>query len=499
MGRWLLPTAQQRWRFPPSEQQRGIIAAELDGPQPSAVVVGIPMASSITTEDLKAFTTAWQRAADDPVVRRAARLWQDRVARLTPEAPLRVLMLLSQRPGQTGSGVYLREVVGELQRAGHQVTVLAGAYHPIRGDEVGGLPDDHVHTLLFSEDEANPQGDVPFPISGMSLQMPYPSRPFRDLTEAQLNTYLRAFYGKIRRLALDFRPDLIHVNHLWLLNPIARLAAPWLPIVTTVHGTAYKLLLDAPRFGPLVRPGVQSVERVMPISPRTGEQAVQAFGVEASRVRVIGNGYNHRLFRLQSVDRAALFAHYRIRLPNPKARIVLCVSKFADYKGLPYLIRAAAHYHRAFPEPVATLIVGEGPPEARARLEALVHRLGLEGEVLLPGKARYEDVSRLMNVADLFVLPSVEEPFGLVLIEALASGLRVIATDRGGPPTFVPAELRAAGLAELVRPIAVDARGKPLPQDEEPFSRELAEAVLRMLHRPVTMAERRRIADAVAD
>ncbi|RMF38100.1 MAG: glycosyltransferase, partial [Chloroflexi bacterium] len=163
------------------------------------------------------------------------------------------------------------------------------------------------------------------------------------------------------------------------------------------------------------------------------------------------------------------------------------------------LIRAAAHYHRAFPEPVATLIVGEGPPEARARLEALVQQLGLEGEVLLPGKARYEDVSRLMNVADLFVLPSVEEPFGLVLIEALASGLRVIATDRGGPPTFVPAELRAAGLAELVRPIAVDARGKPLPQDETPFSRELAEAVLRMLHRPVTMAERRRIAAAVAD
>ncbi len=407
-------------------------------------------------------------------------------------------MLLSQRPGQTGSGVYLREVVRELRQAGHDVTVLAGAYQPIRGHEVGGLPDARTYTVLFSQDEDNPTGDVPSRISGMSIQMPYPTRPFRKLTEAQLNTYLQAFYREIRRLALDFRPDVVHVNHLWLLNAITRLAAPWLPIATTVHGTAYKLLMDAPCFGPLIRPGVQSVERVMPISPRTGEQAVNAFGVEESRIRVIGNGYNHRLFRIQTVDRQALFERYAIRLPAPEARIVLCVSKFAEYKGLPYLIRAAGYYHHVFDEPVATLIVGEGPAEERRKLEALVLELGLTGQVLLPGKARYEDVSQFMNLADVFVLPSVEEPFGLVLLEAMASGARVIATDRGGPPTFIPQSLLAAGLAELVQPIQVDENGRPLLQDAELFSRELAAAILRMLRRPFTAEDRRRIAASVA-
>lgn len=456
------------------------------------------MTTSITVHDLHNFDHALRWAEDGPVARESAEAWKTRVERLDLDAPLRVLMLLSQRPGQTGSGVYLQEVVGELQRAGHQIAALAGAYQPIHGREVGGLPDNQTHTLLFSRDEDHPTGDVPFRISGMSIQMPYPTRPFRDLTETQLNTYLRAFYGKIRRLALGFQPDVVHINHLWLLNAITRLAAPWLPIVTTVHGTAYKLLMDAPRFGELVRPAVQSVERVMPISPRTGEQAVSAFGVDECRIRVIGNGYNHRLFRIQEVDRLALFDRYGIRLPDPEARIVLCVGKFASYKGLPYLIRAAGHYHRALGEPVVTLIVGEGPAEERAKLEALVRELGLEGQVLLPGKAHYEDVGRFMNLADLFVLPSVEEPFGLVLIEAMASGARVIATDRGGPPTFVPHSLRAAGLADLVRPVQVNARGQPLVEDTEPFSQELATAILRMLRRPVAPEDRRRVAAAVA-
>ncbi len=410
--------------------------------------------------------------------------------------------MLSQQPSETGSGVYLREVVAELQKLGHRPYLLAAHYRPLSTIDFPGLANDQIYTMIFDNNENSASADISFPIPGMSLDMPYLHLPFRELSESNLNEYRNAWIAKIRSVAERVRPDVMHVNHLWLLPGIAREAVPGIPIVATSHGTDCKLLVDSPSFKPQVLPGVQSLDAVMPISSDTAEASVSDFGVAPGKVNLIGNGYNQDLFQVLPRDCGndilrGILARYK-DLP-PWNKLVLYVGKFAEFKGLPYLIRAAKMYNEKEQDGVLTLIVGEGSREVRASLERLVSDLGLSKKVLLPGKIPYHYVGPLMNRADVFVLPSIDEPFGLVLLEALACGLRCVAADRGGPKFFVPQALREKGLARLVRPLDLLETEHPDPNDEGRYAADLADAISEQLSCGQSEDERRFIAGTVWD
>ena len=428
--------------------------------------------------------------------------WSAEPTEFTAEQSLRVLIVLSQQPSETGSGVYLREVVTQLQKLGHKPYLLAAHYRPLSNADFPGLADDQIYTMIFDNNENSSSAEISFPIPGMSLDMPYLHLPFRELSEERLNEYCNAWINKIRSVVNEIRPHIIHVNHLWLLPGIARVAVPWIPIVATSHGTDHKLLIDSPKFESLVLPGVQSLDAVMPISSDTEDASVRDFGVAPDRVNLIGNGYNRDLFKVLPRDCGneilqGIFARYK-DLP-PWKKLVLYVGKFADFKGLPYLIRAAKTYSEIEQDGVLTLILGEGSRQVRANLETLVNDLGLSKKVLLPGKIPYHQVGPLMNRADVFVLPSINEPFGLVLLEALACGLRSVAADRGGPKFFVPKFLRDSGLATLVRPLNLLEVEHPNPADEDRYVADLAIAISKQLSFEQSEHERELIASTVSD
>ena len=102
-----------------------------------------------------------------------------------------------------------------------------------------------------------------------------------------------------------------------------------------------------------------------------------------------------------------------------------------------------------------------------------------------------------MNIADVFVLPSVSEPFGLVVLEALGCGCRVVSTKVGGPPFFIPADLRREGLAMLVEPIKLTEVGDVDTNDIQPFVSRLQGAISRMLKNDVPTKERSKISKTV--
>src|SRR6266567_1157536 len=218
--------------------------------------------------------------------------WLTETAEIMKDGSLRVLIVLSQQPSGTGSGIFLREVVDELQKLGHKPYLFAAHYRPLSG--------------------------IDFP----------------SLSEAMLNEYCDAWIAKLRTVVEKIRPHIIHVNHLWLLPGIARVAVPWIPIVATSHGTDYKLLVDAPKFASLVLPGVQHLDAVMPISSDTADASVTTFGVHSDKVHVIGNGYNEHLFRVLPQG-GSDHVHWKFLaqfqdLPSWN-KLVLYVGKFADY------------------------------------------------------------------------------------------------------------------------------------------------------------------------
>jgi len=158
-----------------------------------------------------------------------------------------------------------------------------------------------------------------------------------------------------------------------------------------------------------------------------------------------------------------------------RAKVILCVARLFHWKGQRELLQAAALVRRELPD-LQLLIVGAedavaGGPRYLEELRALVGKLDLSAHVRFLGKR--DDVARLMAAADLFCLPSFEEPFGLVYAEAMAMKRPVVGLDNGGTPEVVeqgetgllvrpgePGEIEelAASLARLLRDPALRTR-----------------------------------------
>lgn len=194
-----------------------------------------------------------------------------------------------------------------------------------------------------------------------------------------------------------------------------------------------------------------------------------------ARVRCVHNGVDLARFAPRQVPPTL-----RGRLALPAGvPLLVSVGRFVPYKGYHHLLEAARLVAQARPE-AHWLLVGDG--ELRGKLEAQCRGAGLESRVRFLGWR--EDVPDLLALSDLFVLPSLGEHFGRVLIEAMAAGRPVVATDAGGVPEIVrhgqtgllvpPGEARPlaeAVLALLGDPARAAAMGKAgLARAEQEFS-----------------------------
>ena len=131
---------------------------------------------------------------------------------------LRILHVLSQRPGRTGSGVTLDAVVRLAAAAGWQQSALVGVPADEAAPDVGGLPPGAVHRVTFAPAHGPAAPDLPFAVPGMSDVMPYPSAVWSTLTTQQLDLYRAAWRRRLREVLAAERPDLIQTNHVWLVE-----------------------------------------------------------------------------------------------------------------------------------------------------------------------------------------------------------------------------------------------------------------------------------------
>ena len=427
--------------------------------------------------------------------------WLRASANLKTEGPLCILIVLSQQPGETGSGVFLREIATELMKLGHQPHILAAHYRRLNANDFPSIPEEQIHTLLFDNGRNSALSEVSFAIPGMSLDMPYLHQPFHSLTDAMLEEYCQKWANKIDHLIRQVEPDVVHANHLWLLPGIISIVAPHVPLVGTYHGSEHNLLKKSrKRFSELISPGIGRLQVVMPVSKGVSGQAVTEFKVPQERIAVIENGYNSELFKVLQKQLVRpkiepLLTHRKVTRKWDK--LVLFVGKYANYKGLQYLIRAASQYGRSAHEDIVTFVVGDGTEPFKRALITLIEELGLQDKVFLTGKLPYQQVYQIMNIADVFVMPSINEAFGLVLLEALACGVRSVSIKRGGPASFVPAELIERDFVTLIRPINLMADGQVDDKDEFRYIKDLAAAIKHQLSAETTMQDRRFIAQAV--
>ena len=412
-------------------------------------------------------------------------------------APRRVLFVHGQLPGETGSGVYMQQIVKESIRQGIDMHVLSAGYKPLDESDIKGVPNERISTCLFTPAGQTPrEGAVKTPISGMSVVMPYHVLAYRDRTEDELLDFLSVFGGRIATLISRLQPDVVHVDHLWFLNGLARLVAPWIPLVASAHGTANKLIVDTPRFRELMVPCVSSVDHVCAISPESVQECKQMFEIPPDRISIEGYGYEPELFHHKGVNRhEVLKKTLNINLGHSK-HLAVTVGKFVDWKGFKEFTSAIGHL-RAKGEDIVGIIVGEGDPDSRLELENFIAEKGLANCVLLPGKVDRTVLPDIYRAGDVYVLPSHVEPYGLVLMEALACGCPAVSGNAGGPPSYIPGSLRDQGLVVLVDPIRLTSTGEALPADRAEYARNLAAGMEAIIKRDIGPDDRMHIADAM--
>ena len=235
-------------------------------------------------------------------------------------------------------------------------------------------------------------------------------------------------YWTVRRLKKQGRVDVIDAHFAYPDGYAATQVGRWLslPATITLRGTEeYHALL--PRLLQRLQVALRKADRIFAVSTSLLRVAVE-LGVPPEQVRVIGNGVDAAKFRAAPRDDA------RAVLGIPReAHVLVTVGSLSERKGFHRVIACMPALLREFPD-VHYLVVGSGGPEGdnAGQLREQVRDLGLGESVRFLGALSREGVIGALSAADVFVLATRYEGWANVLLEAMACGLPVVATDVGG-------------------------------------------------------------------
>lgn len=235
-----------------------------------------------------------------------------------------------------------------------------------------------------------------------------------------------ALASKIVDVALFENLDILHVHYAlphatigFLSREILKTKGKHLPFVTTLHGTDITLIGADRSYFPVVEFSINQSDAVTAVSASLRQQTLDTFHM-SKEIHVIPNFIDFARFGKK--DNTAL----RNQFAEPQEKLIMHVSNFRKVKRIDDAIavfRLIRHHL-----PAKMLLVGDGPE--RPRLEALCRDWDLCNHVKFLGKQ--DMVDELLSIADLFMLPSEHESFGLAALEAMACEVPVIASNAGG-------------------------------------------------------------------
>jgi len=345
----------------------------------------------------------------------------------------------------SGSGTYTRNIAVHLMKKGHKVSIVI----PENTTDIDEIPGAAIYPVFFSDSEKIHDA-LPFNFPCFTTH-PRSITTFFDLDDEQIGAYLQAFEKIIAKAVAEFSPDVIHAQHIWLLSWLA--AKTGIPYVITAHGTDLMGYQQGPRFRRYAEEAAAGAKRIITISNDNDELVKEIFPACADKTVFMRNGYDPDRFYPEPITKEQVREMLGF---DPLERLVFFVGKLAHFKGVDVLLEAARLYEDEHPNGILTLIAGEG--ELMPELLEQAKKLALQGLHFL-GHLDVKQLRDLYSTADVCVVPSRREPFGLVAIEALACGAPVIATNQGGLPdiidddvgALVPVEDAAALSAAIVR------------------------------------------------
>lgn len=314
------------------------------------------------------------------------------------------MMTNNYKPFLAGVPISIERLSQGLRELGHEVTVFAPTYKQQMVEK------DVVRYRTFTE---GPAGGIAIP----------------NVWDAQ-----------IEKVFEKEQFDLIHVHHPMLIGKTAvSLSKKYgIPLVFTYH-TRYEQYLH------YLKP-MQYLKKAVPLylkkflvhcdhvfAPTQGmeDYLIQECGQLGDKVSVLPTGLQEDSYHPDENQKQSI----RERYCHEGEHLFLCVSRLAEEKNIGFLLRSLAEYKRQVAAPFKMLFVGDGPN--REEYEKEVKRLHLDAEVVFTGKVANEELKNYYGAADLFLFASKTETQGIVILEAMAAGLPVIAVKASGVEDLV--------------------------------------------------------------
>lgn len=295
-----------------------------------------------------------------------------------------------------GSGVVATELGKALAKEGHEV-----------------------HFITYSQ---------PSRLDFLNENLFYHEVDFRTYPLFEYPPYETALASKMVSVVKNEKLDLLHVHYAiphasaaYLAKEILKTHNIYIPVATTLHGTDITLVGKDASYEPVVTFSINQSDGVTAVSEDLRRETLQHFSI-TQEIDVIPNFIDLEKFRKMKKD------HFKKAIcPNGEALIVH-ISNFRKVKRINDVIQVFFNIRKKMPAKL--LMIGDGPERVGA--EIMSRELGIAEDVRFLGKL--EAVEEVLSVADLFIMPSEKESFGLAALEAMACEVPVISTNVGGLP-----------------------------------------------------------------
>jgi L-malate glycosyltransferase len=270
--------------------------------------------------------------------------------------------------------------------------------------------------------------NLPFRLNPFNENLFYHEVSVNDYPLFEYQPYESALASKIVDVAMYERLDVLHVHYAiphasvaYMAQQILKSKKIFLPYITTLHGTDITLVGRDPSFEPVIRFSLNNSNAITSVSESLKKDTLSTFKID-NKIEVIPNFINLE-------ESAKEINHCDRNYYAPKnEKIMVHVSNFRKVKRVEDVLKVFDKVRKEVPTKL--ILVGDGPE--RPAIEKLCRELNTCNDIISLG--RINDPTEILSIADLFILPSETESFGLAALEAMAKHIPVISTNTGGLP-----------------------------------------------------------------
>jgi len=271
--------------------------------------------------------------------------------------------------------------------------------------------------------------DLPFRLRGYDENIFYHKVEMPHYPVFQHSPYTLALATAMSDVAVRCNLDILHVHYAIPHAAAAFLAremvgADKLKMVTTLHGTDITLVGQEPSFFPITKFLLERSDAVTAVSTFLKEETLRVFKTGGD-IQVIPNFIDGRIFKPRDPHAGPR------RFGDGQEKLLMHASNFRPVKNVAVVVEAFARLTADLP--CRLLLLGEGPELPLVREQ--VQKLGVQDKVEFLGQV--DNLERVLPEADVLLLPSLHESFGLVALEAMACGVVPLVTNRGGAGEFI--------------------------------------------------------------